>query len=284
MAKSSVVGKTIRGYSDASTVHGISYISLASVPVLDRLIWAVLTITSLSIACYLSVIAHRNWQDGLVTTNLKDAAKPVASLPFPAVTICRDGLDMEAVKDQLFKDFNMWKREENKTSTHKEEDEKFLQEFMKLKFGILDIRRKNIFDLLKSFHSPDPEATSKSLFTLQISTACAKEKGADVHGGVSQDFGEIKLNLKICKCRTPSSGCIIEDDINYPGNDLRNQTVESQQACADLCASTVEGFFWVWNKVGDNVCYVKSSTSERENNIGSMAGNRNCGRGKIIQR
>ena len=79
-------------------------------------------------------------------------------------------------------------------------------------------------------------------------------------------------------------GCIMEDNTNYHGPDLYTRTVESQQACADLCASTVEGFFWVWNKVGDNVCYVKSSTSERENNIGSMAGNRNCGRGKIIQR
>ena len=205
MAKSNFVSKTIRGYTDASTVHGISYISLTTVPLLDRLIWAVLTITNLGIACYLSVIAHKNWQDGLVVTNLKDAAKPVTSLPFPAVTICRDGLDMEAVQDQLYKDFNMWKREENKTSAHKADDKKFLDEFMKLKFGINDIGSKNIFDLLKALHSPDPDATSKSLSTLRISTACAKEKEKETNnlGTVSQDSGDISSRAAWMIINTP---------------------------------------------------------------------------------
>ena len=80
------------------------------------------------------------------------------------------------------------------------------------------------------------------------------------------------------------SGCVIEDNMNYHGPDLYTRTVESQQACADFCASTVGGFFWVWNNVGNKVCYVKGPDSVRVGNEYSVAGNRNCGRGKRLQR
>ena len=36
----------------------------------------------------------------------KDATKPVKELPFPSVTICSPGLNMEAVEEALLEDFN----------------------------------------------------------------------------------------------------------------------------------------------------------------------------------
>ena len=157
MAKSTAVSKTLREYSEASSVHGVSYVFSKSLPLLDRLLWALLTLAALALAAYWSMTAYNNWQENLVTTSLKDAAKLVTSLTFPGVTICTSGLNMEAVTKQLMKDFTNWKTENNETLIDKGNNKKLLQDFMRLKFEINDIGTVNIFDLLKPFHSPYPE-------------------------------------------------------------------------------------------------------------------------------
>ena len=173
MAKSTAVSKTLREYSEASSVHGVSYVFSKSLPLLDRLLWALLTLAALALAAYWSMTAYNNWQENLVTTSLKDAAKLVTSLTFPGVTICTSGLNMEAVAEELMKDFTNWKKERNEINIDREKDKSLLEEFMKLRFEIDDISAKNIFNLLKAFHSPDPKKTSESLSVLQKAIACA---------------------------------------------------------------------------------------------------------------
>ena len=173
MAKSTAVSKTLREYSEASSVHGVSYVFSKSLPLLDRLLWSLLTLAALALAAYWSMTAYNNWQENLVTTSLKDAAKPVTSLTFPGVTICTSGLNMEAVAEELMKDFTNWKKERNEINIDREKDKSLLKEFMKLRFEIDDISAKNIFNLLKAFHSPDPKKTSESLSVLQKAIACA---------------------------------------------------------------------------------------------------------------
>ena len=179
MVKSKPVSKTLREYSEASTVHGVSYVFSKSLPLLDRLLWTLLTFVSLALAAYWSLTAYNNWQANLVTTTLKDAAKPVTSLSFPAVTICTSGLDMEAVKEQLMEDFNNWKR--NETDVDREKDIGLLEEFMSVKFKISDTSAMNIFDILKALHSPDPKKTRSSLSVLQSAIACADEEHVSQH-------------------------------------------------------------------------------------------------------
>ena len=82
-----------------------------------------ITFTCLSLAAYWSVTAYGNWQESLVVTTLKDPAKSVSSLPFPAVTICTSGLDMDAV----MKDFKTWMKDEGRTSVDKEEAKAHLE-------------------------------------------------------------------------------------------------------------------------------------------------------------
>ena len=72
------------------------------------------------------------------------------------------------------------------------------------------------------------------------------------------------------------SGCAIEHDIDYHGNDIDNKVLENMQACADMCASTTGGQYWTW-KVADKTCYVKSSNSGRETDIGYVSGKKECG-------
>ena len=174
MAKSTAVSKTLREYSEASSVHGVSYVFSKSLPLLDRLLWAFLTLAALALAAYWSMTAYNNWQENLVTTSLKDAARPVTSLTFPGVTICTSGLNMEDVAEELMKDFTNWKMEKNEImiNVSREMDKSLLEEFMKLTFEIDDISAKNIFNILKAFHSPDPKKTSESLSVLQKAIAC----------------------------------------------------------------------------------------------------------------
>lgn len=176
MGKTSPVAKTVRDYSEASTIHGISYVFSTSLPLVDKTLWALVTFTCLSLAAYWSATAYGNWQESLVVTTLKDPAKSVTSLPFPAVTICTSGIDMDAVKDKLMKDFNTWKEEEGRTSVNKEEDKAHLEEYMKVKFEIEDIKTKNIFDTIKALSSPDPAKTMQSLSVLERAIACNEEE------------------------------------------------------------------------------------------------------------
>lgn len=176
MVKSNPASKTLHDYSEAATVHGVSYVFSRSLPTADRILWALITIACLSLAIYWSVAAFGNWQDNLVETSLKDPAMPVGKLPFPAVTICSSGLDMEAVNDKLMKDFNSWKEKTGKTSLDSiEKDKAHLKEYMRVKFEIDDISTKNIFDIIRALSSPDPKNTMKSLSLLGRVIACAEE-------------------------------------------------------------------------------------------------------------
>ena len=183
MVKSNPASKTLHDYSEAATVHGVSYVFSRSLPTADRILWTLITIACLCLAIYWSVAAFGNWQDNLVETSLKDPAMPVGKLPFPAVTICTSGLDMEAVNDKLMTDFNNWKQETGRTSLDSiEEDKAHLEEYMSVKFEIDDISTKNIFDIIRALSSPDPRNTMKSLSLLGRVIACAEESKSGSEG------------------------------------------------------------------------------------------------------
>ena len=156
MGKEHPVRRTVHEYSEWSTVHGISYVFATSLPIADRLLWALLVLLSLALASYWSLATYNTWQEELTITTLKDAAMPIDRIPFPAVTICSSGPNMEAVKKALMIDFDAWMIEKGRTSINKDEDKENWDEFMEEKFAIKD-RSKNIFDILKAFQSPNPE-------------------------------------------------------------------------------------------------------------------------------
>jgi hypothetical protein len=57
---------------------------------------------------------------------------------------------------------------------------------------------------------------------------------------------------------TRSFGCFIENDINYPGNDLSSQFVNSIGDCCNLCGATAGCQAWVY-WADFKFCYLKSS-------------------------
>ena len=74
------------------------------------------------------------------------------------------------------------------------------------------------------------------------------------------------------------SGCTIEEETDYGGNDIIDKVMESYQACADFCKTIAGAPFWTWN-MGSKRCYVKSSSSGRRSHIEAVSGNRACGAG-----
>ena len=77
-------------------------------------------------------------------------------------------------------------------------------------------------------------------------------------------------------------GCFIETDISYWGSDILSRgSIENQDECAELCASTDGGLFWTYI-VGDKQCYVKGSAEGRTSLAGRISGNVACGGATFI--
>ena len=71
MGKEHPVRRTLQEFSEWSTVHGIGYVFASSLPIADRLIWALLVLVSLALASYWSVASYNTWQEELTITTLK---------------------------------------------------------------------------------------------------------------------------------------------------------------------------------------------------------------------
>ena len=65
------IPKTIKGYCDRATVHGLSYVSDSTSFPLDRCLWLLVCIIFASLAIALSTQAYTDWQNDPVLTTVK---------------------------------------------------------------------------------------------------------------------------------------------------------------------------------------------------------------------
>ena len=111
---------------------------------------------------------------------MQDAAKPVEELPFPSVTICSPGLNMEAVEEALLEDFNQWLSETRRTDGNLED---WLEEFMEENYATT---AENIFETIKAMNLPPPsreeERNSGASAVLQKLVACEATGGQSDEG------------------------------------------------------------------------------------------------------
>ena len=160
--------KTALEFAEHTSVHGVSYVAekkvalslklsplltVTKVPLFGKLLWASLCVLSMSLAIKVSVDAYNQWQKRPVITTLKNIAKPVDEIAFPAVTICGSGLYMENIEKTLEKRFNSW-RLRNKKSWDSEDLKDLLAEFMEEKFQIKE-KGLTIMDILNTMVSPN---------------------------------------------------------------------------------------------------------------------------------
>jgi len=85
-----------------------------------------------------------------------------------------------------------------------------------------------------------------------------------------------------CPDLTCTKGCIIEEKIDYHGNDIKRKTTKNQEECAAFSAATPGGHFWTWHKT-TKTCFVKSSNSGKYAVGHAVSGNSECGNVHIIR-
>ena len=115
-------------------------------------------------------------------TILKDTAKLVTEVPFPALTICSSGLHMSNVEKKLMKDFDDWRSKKNRNGTTKEAIYKDTEEFMEARFQIKQKPGKNstreqpvsILDILDTMIAPDVDASVAANSVRENVLACSQ--------------------------------------------------------------------------------------------------------------
>ena len=164
---------TVKEFTQNSTVHGIGYIFSKGIPLADSIFWTLLSLGSLSLAIYMSADAYLEWQTKPTITTLANSSVPATEITFPAVTICRDGVDMKAVEEAIFEDFTKWKQDNHKISRSKKDDEDLLHQYMEVTYAVKG--KRSIFDLVKAHLSPDSSESSMAGAILENLKACEEK-------------------------------------------------------------------------------------------------------------
>ena len=162
-------------YGENTSIHGISYISNAANSIVDKVYWSTFFIGCLLVSLFLIQSSYKDWQSNKVITSLKTVAKPVTDLGFPAVTICAEGLHMNAVEKVLYDDFMEWDKAQagNNESEVKERFMKYMKEIY-----LITKNDFNILDVLNTFVAPT-EQTASSNFVRENEKACTKTQTRD---------------------------------------------------------------------------------------------------------
>ena len=188
-AKKNYASTTLHEYAENSSVHGVSYIFSPSETIVEKLIWCFVVLASLVLAGWFSQKSFTDWQDNQIITTLKNAAKQVSELDFPAVTICAGGLNMNAVENALIKDFEDWSF--GKKLEQIDDIKDLIEIYLKEKYNIDS--ENNIFDILKAMSSPNAEESSGNDAILQNIIVC-DEKTRGKRNVI--DGGMMKLIMK----------------------------------------------------------------------------------------
>ena len=150
--------KNLKEFADRSTIHGFSYVFDREIPAVDRFLWSVVLGVSCLVVGFLIFNSFDSWQKDMVITTLKNKAKPVTELEFPALTICSSGSHMELVEKVIYNNFLKWQ------NIHEDESEKFaleemIQRFMEEKFQIKK-KGESILDILNVMIDPRTDSSS----------------------------------------------------------------------------------------------------------------------------
>ena len=170
-----ILNNIVEDYGDTATVHGVRYVLSRKIPHADRAVWLLLLLISLATLVFLANSSYTDWRSNRVVTTLTRTNKPVSELKFPSVTICSQGLRMEAVKNALMVEYDKWKIQRNRKKRSIGETE-MVSEFVKDLFGIGNEPEYNLLNILESLASHDVEKTSGFNALRNNMIACKREE------------------------------------------------------------------------------------------------------------
>ena len=150
----------LKEYSSRSTIHGISYVFDKDIPIADRFLWLIVLGLSCSLVGSLILNSFDSWQQDMVVTTIKNKAKSVTDLEFPALTICSAGTHMSLVEKVIYNKFEKWQEGSSYSMGNMTLKDR-LQKFMKEMFQVKN-EGDNILDILSTMIAPSSESSSAS--------------------------------------------------------------------------------------------------------------------------
>ena len=78
-------------YSDATSIHGISYILEDGRPIFERVLWVVLVILCASVSLGLTKKIYDNWEQDTISTTVGTTEYDIENIEYPSITICAQG-------------------------------------------------------------------------------------------------------------------------------------------------------------------------------------------------
>ena len=176
--------QTTKDYASQSSIHGIGYIFDHKLGTWERVLWLMVVIAFLILATHLTLDTWTQWQEEQVVTTLKNTAKPVTEVPFPAVTICGTGNHMSHVERKIQENFALWrqKNQRNRTGSTMLKD---IEDYMSETFQIDPTSNVSILDILDMMTAPNVEASVAANGVRQNVFACqeASENQSNAGGG-----------------------------------------------------------------------------------------------------
>ena len=105
--------KSVKDYSQATTIHGISYLFEDRFIFYEKALWFLFVTSALIFAVLSSLSAYQKWIDEPILTSVSTTAYPVQKVPFPSITICPQGAANDIVDAAIFKQFVDYLEEKN---------------------------------------------------------------------------------------------------------------------------------------------------------------------------
>ena len=104
---------------------------------------------------------------------VQDTNKQVKDTPFPSITICTEGINMDAIMEAVSRDYNEWLKQTRNSSTNNdpispEENREYVKQFLFEFFSISPSYNISLDDIALAYSSPEPDKyfTLKFIFLL----------------------------------------------------------------------------------------------------------------------
>ena len=162
---------TTKQYSSTTTIHGISYLTGDDISGIERLLWAIVVLSAISIAVFQVASLYKNWQEQPVVTTLDTVALPIEKIKFPAVTICPQGSRQGIIDAVLFRQLKKYiqMKEGNLTSLTQEETMEQVEAFVE---AVYPGAKETPNMLIRLMTSDNPEVSMRNEAVLQLEEEC----------------------------------------------------------------------------------------------------------------
>ena len=217
--------RTIREYTSASVIHGVSYMNPDGRMIAEKIIWTILVASAFAFAAYEVHSLYENWQESPVLTVLDTVTLPIEEIDFPAITICPQGSSKDIMNAALFEQFKNFVLNKTDKLTHlqklkskrkREVDEDkldslisdsdmkdLIHEFLLTSYGTNKTNPMELVQLLTS-NDPDNMVENKAIWISDETDNCNDSSYSTIIDRLNQELnptcpnGSHALDEKIC--------------------------------------------------------------------------------------